>query len=152
MNRFVEGEWYFTVALPTIQYSQDGQSCNTVHSGDVVQFFETTQLSVPIQTEMHGQIGSLTYCPQGGCINPSELTGDASQLEVLLSRQQMVVRNAGQTLTQVMVMDALGKNIQSWNGSTAQWEWDVDGFAKGVYLVQATNESGQVMVQKVVLP
>jgi hypothetical protein len=152
VNRFVEGEWYFTVALPTMQYSQDGQSWNTIHSGDVVQFFETTQLSVPIQTEMHGQIGSLTYCPQGGCINPSELTGDASQLEVLLSRQQMVVRNAGQTLTQVMVMDALGKNIQSWNGSTAQWEWDVDGFAKGVYLVQATNESGQVMVQKVVLP
>ncbi len=152
VNRFVEGEWYFTVALPTMQYSQDGQSWNTVHSGDVVQFFETTQLSVPIQTEMHGQIGSLTYCPQGGCINPSELAGDASQLEVVLSRQQMVVRNAGQTLTQVMVMDALGKNIQSWNGSTAQWEWDVDGFAKGVYLVQATNESGQVMVQKVVLP
>ncbi len=80
------------------------------------------------------------------------MAGDASKLEVLLSRQQMVVRNAGQALTQIVVMDALGKTIQTWNGSNPQWEMDTDGMSKGVYLVQATNENGQVLVQKVVLP
>jgi hypothetical protein len=49
-------------------------------------------------------------------------------------------------------MDALGKTIQTWSGSNPQWEMDTDGLAKGVYLIQATNENGQVLVQKVVLP
>ncbi len=152
VKRFAEGEWYLTVGLPTMQYSHDGNAWNIVHAGEVVQCFENTRFNIPVQGEMHGQIGSLTYCPEGGCINAAALAGDVSKLEVLLSRQQMVVRNSGQSLTQVMVMDALGKTIQTWSGSNPQWEMDTDGLAKGVYLIQATNENGQVLVQKVVLP
>ncbi len=152
VKRFAEGEWYMTVGLPTMQYSQDGNAWKTVHAGEVVQCFENTKFNIPVQGEMHGQIGSLTYCPEGGCINAAALAGDASKLEVLLSRQQVVVRNAGQALTQIIVMDAMGKTIQTWNGANPQWEMDTDGMAKGVYLVQATNENGQVLVQKVVLP
>jgi len=150
--RFAEGNWFFTNLLPTLQYSHDGENWSILYNGDALQCSASTQFRLPVNEEMHGQIGTLTYCPQGGCVNPSALKGDALKLEVLMGKSQFIVRNAGIALTQIHVMDATGKSIQTWNGNALQWEMDHEVLSKGVYLIQATNENGQVFTQKIVLP
>ncbi len=150
--RFAEGNWFFTNLLPTLQYTHDGDNWNILYAGDAIQCSKSTQFRIALNGEMHGQIGTLTYCPQGGCIQSSTLKGDASELEVFMGRTQFTVRNAGVNLTQVIVMDATGKTVQSWNGNIPQWEMEHVSLAKGVYLIQATNDNGQVFTQKIVLP
>ncbi len=54
-------------------------------------------------------------------------------------------------VTHVWLSDLAGRRLSAFGNQGQQWNLDVSGFSKGIYLVEAITEDGKRSVQKVVV-
>jgi hypothetical protein len=145
-------QWYFEATAPGLQFSNDGIEWNNLEKNEWIAISANTRIQLTFNETFKGNIGHVISCPQGNCAPQQNQSIATERLQILKGQQNITLRNNNHMIQQVIIHDAMGKIIARYSGSQAQWMLDTQAWSAGVYVIEATNDEGLTLVEKVMIP
>ncbi|MEY4330267.1 MAG: hypothetical protein RL609_1015 [Bacteroidota bacterium] len=143
--------WYFIAEAAGLQVSTDGIAWSNLNPNEWVMITPEMNFRLTFNESFKGQMGQIISCPNGQCAPDQATVALADRLQILNGWNQITVRNSNNNIEQVVVRDAMGKEVARMNGSQTQWMIDTQSWAAGVYVVETQNDLGKTCVEKVMI-
>lgn len=144
-------QWYFVADAAGLQVSTDGIAWSNLNQNEWVMITTEMNIRLTFNDYFKGQVGKIVSCPDGQCAPEQNTVALTDRLQVLNGWNQITIRNNNAIIEQVIVRDAMGKEVAHMSGSQTQWMMDTQSWAAGVYIIETLNDLGKTYVEKVII-